>query len=58
MKRSPRLTEAQKALILRYLEQGYTLASISNAVGCHVNTVSRHNQIRKRNLAPLLGGVA
>lgn len=55
MVKSPRITTAQKTDIINYLEQGYTLKSISLAVGCHVNTVCRYNKERKAALTPLKG---
>ena len=53
---SPRFTKARKPEIIKYLEQGYTLKSISQAVGCHINTVCRYNRERKMALIKLSQG--
>lgn len=56
MVKSPRLTPAKKAEIIHYLEQGYTLRSISQAIGCHINTICRYNKERKAALKEIHGG--
>ncbi len=56
MVKSPRLSPAKKAEIIHYLEQGYTLKSISQAIGCHINTVCRYNKERKAALTEIQGG--